>query len=97
VIFCISIAPKTFFHYAFANHHDNAEACTDKTNSPHLHQAGINCHFDQLVVNNSYIVSISAPAIEALPVFTENYSVIPVVIQAREIPAKESRGPPSHS
>jgi hypothetical protein len=56
IVLLISTLPKLYIHQAFAGHTDTENACHHKTHKdPCLRTAGINCHFNDLVVNLPFI------------------------------------------
>ena len=95
VVFSISITPKDFFHQAFANHTDWVGFCSDDLKAPHLHQSGINCHFDELVVTSLYHFVID-PFPEVISrFFNKQLPHFEASCLLQSFPLKENRGPPS--
>jgi hypothetical protein len=97
VVFAVSTAPKAYFHDVFADHKDSAEACTDHTKTAHLHQNGINCHFDQLVVSSLYHFSLASIPEVNKRFLGAPHEEIQIFYHSGPFNSQESRGPPSAS
>ncbi|HWJ91994.1 MAG TPA: hypothetical protein VNR87_12830 [Flavisolibacter sp.] len=95
IVLSIGVAPKAYFHDVIAGHTDTVQVCSDNTKSPHLHQSGINCHFDQLVVTSLYHFSVDPISeIFSSPFNTFHQKGEPFYF-LRALSSTESRGPPS--
>jgi hypothetical protein len=95
IVLAISVVPKAYFHDVIANHTDTVQVCTDNTRSVHLHQNGMNCHFDQLVVTSLYHFSPD-PINEASALPFNSYHSNPgPVFFFQPLTTRDSRGPPS--
>ncbi|HEX8356677.1 MAG TPA: hypothetical protein VF610_04665, partial [Segetibacter sp.] len=53
--FVFSNTPKTFLHQVFAGHTDYIVVC--EHSEACIHQDDVDCHFDDLVVNASYVLT----------------------------------------
>jgi hypothetical protein len=95
VVFAISVAPKSYFHDALANHNDVGQICTDNLNSPHFHQSGINCHFDQLVISSLFHFSAESFSDFSLSFLSTPHHRIETSYLLHALVAKENRGPPA--
>jgi hypothetical protein len=95
IVLAISVVPKAYFHDVIANHTDTVQVCSDNTRSVHLHQNGINCHFDQLVVTSLYHYSVDPIAEAYISRFISFHSGPEPIYFLQPSFARESRGPPS--
>lgn len=96
VVFAISVAPKAYFHDAFANHKDSGQVCTDNNKAAHLHQSGINCGFDQLVVSCLYYFEVEPATDIPVSFFCTPHQRIGTIFFFQPSFSSESRGPPYH-
>ena len=94
IVFAISGAPEGYFHDALANHKD-FQACTDNSTAAHFHQAGINCHFDELVVSSLYHFSVEPFGEFSICFFHTKHQPIEASHLLQASISKESRGPPA--
>lgn len=94
LVFSISIAPKNYFHTIIADHKD-VSYCNDAHKSTNcVHQQGVNCHFDELVVTVPYLFQPQQIAFLPHRFYIEISSAyISSFLQYNAI-AKENKGPP---
>lgn len=95
VVFTVSIAPKDLFHHAFAGHNDWEGFCSDDLKSPHLHQSGTDCDFDDLVVTALYHFSIDSFSAVSFQHYQERHPHLEASCLLQTFPLKENRGPPA--
>jgi hypothetical protein len=96
VAFFISTVPKLYIHNILANHKDYENACTHKSHkAPCLKTAGINCHFNDLVVNLPYLHQPVEPLSCTQIYFGELMKVRPSTVLWISLLSSESRGPPT--
>ena len=71
LVFLFAVAPKRFLHHLFANHTDApiSNKLYSKNSSSHISAAGFNCQLDHLVVESSFLFSISNLNIQFYPKF----------------------------
>jgi hypothetical protein len=93
LVFFVSTAPKTYFHNLVANHKDYSD-CTQRHHSAVLHQQGMNCHFDDLVVTSPFVSLIEHPLVSFTIFFEKKLSASSSFLIASFLQHKESRGPP---
>ena len=95
LLFLISTAPKAYFHDLLAHHKDFSD-CRQLHHSTVLHQQGINCHFDDLVVTAPFIVTTQQPIAELSLDFKKQHSLFYSSFPQSVWFHKENRGPPSN-
>jgi hypothetical protein len=93
LVFFISIAPKTYFHELVAHHKDFSD-CHQLHHSTVLHQQGINCHFDDLVVSSPFFSAGEFPTVIVHTYFEKRQFVVPFLSLSSFSQHKENRGPP---
>jgi hypothetical protein len=94
VLFCISMAPRAWFHDLLANHQDKP-GCTLHHTRAVFHQQELNCHFDDIVV---HVPFLRTPEPHFTRVATTSYYTYCnfYAFHIEEITgSQESRGPPS--
>jgi hypothetical protein len=95
ILVAISVVPKAYFHDAIADHRDSVEICGDNSKAAHLHQNGINCHFDQLVVTSLYHFSVDRVTEPCTVRFNRYHQKPEPFYYLQPSITRESRGPPS--
>jgi hypothetical protein len=93
LVFFISIAPKAYFHELVADHKDFSD-CYQLHHSTVLHQQGINCHFDDLVVSSSFLSVMEQPFAVVHFYFEKKRFVSNSFYLSSFSQHKENRGPP---
>jgi hypothetical protein len=93
LVFFMSIAPKAYFHNLAANHKDFSD-CHQLHHSTVLHQQGINCHFDDLVVSSPFFSACEFPIVIVHISFEKRQSAVPSLCLSSFSQHKENRGPP---
>jgi len=94
LVFFISSAPKAYFHDLVADHKDFSD-CRQSHHSTVLHQQGMNCHFDDLVVTSPFVSSIEQPVPSLNSYFEKRQSAFYSFLVSSFLQHKENRGPPS--
>ena len=71
LVFLFAAAPKRVLHHLFANHTDStiSSKLYSENSSSHLSKAGFNCQLDHLVVESSFLFSVSNINIQFYPNF----------------------------
>ena len=71
LVFLFAVAPKRFLHHFFANHTDApiSSKLYAENSSSHISSTGFNCQLDHLVVESSFLFSISNSSIQFYPTF----------------------------
>jgi len=71
LVFLFALAPKRILHHLFANHTDApiSSKLYSKNSASEISKAGFNCQLDHLVVESSYLFSISNIHIQFYPTF----------------------------
>jgi len=69
--FLLVVAPQRFLHHLFANHTDThiSSRLYSENSSFHISKAGFNCQLDHLVVESSFLFSVSNINIQFYPTF----------------------------
>jgi hypothetical protein len=93
LVFFISAAPKTYFHDLVADHKDFSD-CRQPHHSTVLHEEGINCHFDDLVVSAPFLLLTEQPEALINFYFSKTKPVFYSCSLSYCLQYKESRGPP---
>ncbi|HWJ25628.1 MAG TPA: hypothetical protein VNS32_03740 [Flavisolibacter sp.] len=60
MLFAISAVPKAYFHDLIADHKD-VSFCSEVHKTPCAHKQGYNCHFDDLVVHQPFLLPDDQP------------------------------------
>jgi hypothetical protein len=94
LVFFISSAPKAYFHDLVADHKDFSD-CQQSHHSTVLHQQGLNCHFDDLVVTSPFLSLIEQPVLPPAFYFEKKQSGFNSSGLQSALQHKENRGPPS--
>ena len=95
VVFALSVTPKIYFHDVIANHKDAAASC-DRPQQVKacIHQAGFNCHVDELVVTSAYLIIENIRSLLIASHFPEFNSTYQFLLSCNCLLNNESRGPP---
>lgn len=93
LVFFIITAPRIYFHDLVANHKDFSD-CHQQHHSAVLHQQGVNCHFDDLVVTSPFVSLIEQPLLPLAIHFKKKLSAFSTLLIASFSQHKENRGPP---
>jgi hypothetical protein len=94
LMFTVSIAPRSYFHDLVADHKDFSD-CRQSHHSTVLHQQGLNCHFDDLVVSAPFLSWVEQPVVLIDFCLGEKQSAFYSSLLSSFLQHKESRGPPS--
>jgi len=94
LVFFISSAPKAYFHDLVADHKDFSD-CQQPHHSTVLHQQGLNCHFDDLVVTSPFVTLIEQPVPSFDFYFEKKQPAFYSLLLSSALQHKENRGPPS--
>jgi hypothetical protein len=94
LVFFISSAPKAYFHDLVADHKDFSD-CQQPHHTTVLHQQGMNCHFDDLVVTSPFVSLIEQPIPSLNSYFEKRQSAFYSFLLPSFLQHKENRGPPS--
>ncbi|MDQ6814784.1 MAG: hypothetical protein M3040_13690 [Bacteroidota bacterium] len=93
-IFALSITPSVVFHNLFSTHKDH-DIAHNHTHSNEIAKAGINCHFNNLVCKNHFIILSTAPSSAS-----KDFSARAMITSAQHFYSQhhffaELRGPPT--
>ena len=88
------MVPKDIFHHAFASHQDWEGYCSDDLKSPHFHQSGFDCGFDELAVNSVYHFNNESNPGLVFTIYQDYHPFFEASCLLQSLPLKENRGPP---
>jgi hypothetical protein len=94
LVFFISSAPKAYFHDLVADHKDFSD-CQQPHHSTVLHQQGLNCHFDDLVVTSAFVLLVEQQVSLLDLCFEKKQRAYHSLLLSSALQHKENRGPPS--
>jgi hypothetical protein len=94
IVFTISMAPKTYFHGLLAGHKDISYCSEVHKASSCLHQQGIQCHFDDLVVSSAYTLQFNPIVFTPEVIYTSFFGLYKRNILRETATVKNVRGSP---
>jgi hypothetical protein len=93
LLFLISITPKKYFHDLIADHTD--DSLTTINHATSVNNAGINCHFQNLVVESPFTWYPSLINFGFVPENAIEFSVDLPFYLFRHILSRDNKGPPA--